>query len=147
MHKRIGGFLGFEQSTGHEYYEEALRFNLARMSLVYAVKTLGYKKLLIPYYICDCIPNTLKNYNIEYEYYHINMKFEPLIGDSDIEEQDAVLIINYWGCLDETQVKLYYNAFHGRIIVDNTQAFFVKEGGYQLYTAAENGLEYLMEHI
>ncbi len=120
----IGGFIQLDEFKGNAYHEEAKMFNLGRTALLYIVKLRGYKKVYLPYYLCECLKNCLEANGIRVERYHIDVNFYPLLG-YPIGENASVLIVNYFGLLDDNKL-LEFKERYGSIIVDNTHAFYRK---------------------
>lgn len=130
--KPIGGFLQLDSFSGKEFYNRGMSFNLGRTALVYAIKQKGYKKMWIPYYLCDCISYIFDREGIQYEYYHIDNNFLPLISEC-LHEYEAVLIVNYFGFLTENQLNNFQKKY-GNVIIDNSQAFYAKGNQLSVYT-------------
>ena len=61
MAEEYGGYLPFEFIEGNEYYQgkDVIALNCARNAIVYAVRDAQYKKLWIPFYMCESIRQTL----------------------------------------------------------------------------------------
>jgi hypothetical protein len=77
--KEIGGYFEFERFHGSEYHENLLRFDSVRSCFMFVIQLREYKKIYIPYYLCDCIIELLNAYHIEYDLYRINNDFSPVI--------------------------------------------------------------------
>ena len=121
--KEIGGYLEFENFNGAHYHNYPA-LNTARASLLFLLKTLGAKKIFLPYYLCDSVKNYLHLHNFNYEFYHINSSFLPLF-DKVLAPKEYLLIVNTYGQLTSdtiSMLKLKYD----NIILDNTHAFFEK---------------------
>lgn len=123
--KEFGGYLPIE-TNNHEYYNESaypylLRLNAARYGIVHAFKSGGFKRLLIPYYLCKTVVDSLARYQISYSFYSLNEQLEPI--DVSLENGDAILIVNYYGIKDTNYLNQMAHTFQ-RVIIDNTQAFF-----------------------
>lgn len=130
----IGGYFSLELPQYEEYHKDAIRLNTGRNSLEYILRARKYKKAYIPYYTCDVVLEPFKKLGIPYEYYHIDIHFE--IRDRfAIKEGEALLYTNYYG-LKQRYVEQLAAKVGNRLIVDNTQAFYVKpvEGIDTFYT-------------
>lgn len=127
--KPIGGFFELEVASkkGGSYHPEALALNSGRAALNLIFQELKPGKVYIPFYTCDTLLEPFIVNKIEFQFYSIDENLEP---DQDFEmEPDAYfLYINYFG-LKTSKVKQLTNRFSGRVIVDNTQAFFEKRNG------------------
>ncbi len=123
--KEIGGYLSQEVYDGQEYHKDAFGLNSVRNAIAFLACAERYEKLYIPYLLCESVKNKLEKENIRYEFYHINEKYLPILDKCRIKENEAILIVNYYGILGQKQIielkKKYQN-----IIVDNTQDFFAQ---------------------
>lgn len=120
--KEIGGYLAFPEYKGKMLYENGVLLNSGRNCLEYLIKEKNIKKLFIPYYLCDCIEQTLKNNNVEIQYYHIKENFYPKI--EGVSKNEWLLVVNYYGIISTHYLKFLSNDY--KLIVDNTQNYFTK---------------------
>ncbi len=122
--KAIGGFFEFElNSESNEYHKNLLTFNSARNALYFLLKNRAYKKIFLPYYICNSIIQTINKLDIEIKYYELSDDFLPLLSKF-LREDEVLLYVNYFGIFSyqaKKLIKIYKN-----IIIDNSQAFFEK---------------------
>lgn len=121
MNKEIGGFFELELDRREKYHKKAIKLNSARYCLQYILKVKKYRKIYVPYYICDCILQPIVEENLEYEFYSINNKFEPIFNKK-ISEDECFLYVNYFG-INSKSVNKVRHSFRN-LIIDNTQAFF-----------------------
>lgn len=121
MNKEIGGYFSLELRDEGEYHTNAIRLNTARSALQYILRAKKYKKIYLPYYICECVLQPIITENIEYEYYHINKQFEPIF-EKDIWEDECFLYVNYFGVNDHNVIKVAGK--YSNVIIDNSQAFY-----------------------
>ena len=122
--KEIGGYFGLEKLISHEYYPDLAAVNNARCALLYILKANHYKKVYLPYFLCDSVRLVLEREKIPFEEYRIDRTFLPLL-DIHTKPEEVVYIVNYYGLLSEGQlISLKYR--YGNIIVDNAQAFFAR---------------------
>ena len=121
----IGGYFSLEVNDGWGYHHDALRLNSGRYALEYILKARKYRKIYLPYYICDSVLQPIKRQGVKYEFYHINKKFEPA---DKIEPNDdaAVLYVNYFGLKNNFASSFCYR-YHNTIL-DQTQAFYSENG-------------------
>lgn len=122
--QEIGGFFEIELGERkNSFYSNLIAVNSGRNAIAYIVEASWYKTVYLPYYCCNCIEATLLKMNIECKYYHIDQKLKPI--DVTVNEGEAILIINYYGQLNRSDIidlkKKYKN-----VILDNTQNFFMK---------------------
>ena len=101
--KEIGGYLDYEINYGQEYYTNLLRFNTVRNGMLYLIQNKNYNKIYIPYYLCDCVSKMLRKNNIQYEYYSIDENLFPILKN-DIEADEVILIVNYFGQFDNEDI-------------------------------------------
>lgn len=122
--KEIGGYLALDQFISNSYYKDLIELNTGRNALLYLMKSKNIKKLYIPYYLCNSMTDILKKYNYNFEYYHIDKEFNPVF-EKVLGEDEYLYIVNYYGQLTNGKI-IYLKQKHGKIILDNTQAFFQK---------------------
>jgi hypothetical protein len=132
--KKIGGFFELELNDEGEFYPEALKLNTGRNCLEYILRASNYKKIHIPYFICDVVLEPIKKLNIECEFYKIDKDFNPVFDYRKLGEEDAFLYVNYFGLKQKTVIQLSHNIKN--LIIDNAQAFFTEplEGGDTFYS-------------
>lgn len=119
--KEIGGFFELELNKYRQYHDSAIKLNSARYCLQYLFKAKKYKKIFIPYYICDSVLHPILKEKLEYEFYNINSKFEPIFNQK-IKKDECFLYANFFG-INSQNVNNIVSKFKN-IIIDNTQAFF-----------------------
>jgi hypothetical protein len=118
----IGGYFELELQQGEHYHKKALRLNTARNCLEYVLRARQYKKIYIPYYTCEVILEPIQKLNIDYEFYSIDQKLEP-IKEYKLSKDEAFLYTNYFGLKQNAVVSLS-GCYGINLIVDNSQAFF-----------------------
>lgn len=133
--KEFGGYLPFELKKGSEWYtgENVVALNCARYAIVYAAMDAGYKKLYIPFYMCDTVKEALERYDIDYAEYHFEESFYP--KDVALRENEGILYPNYYGLCSDEKCKWVVDTYRN-VIFDNTQAFFAepKLDAYYVYS-------------
>lgn len=122
--KEIGGYFALEEFHGNEYHENLVAVNSGRNALLYIVIAKNIKKLYLPYYLCDAISKLCERNNIQYECYHIDMNFKPIL-EKEIENNASVYIVNYFGQLSKDDIFIYKEKYKN-IIIDNAHAFLEK---------------------
>lgn len=132
----IGSFIELQFDKGREYYhgDNVLRLNTGRAAIYHSFVLTGAKRLWLPYYQCDSVKKFLGRKNVPMEFYHITPTLEPS-DDLLPEEDDAVLIVNYYGLWHSEHVETIAKKFPNPII-DNSQAFFCQpiKGAYNVYS-------------
>ena len=119
-----GGYFELELGSGREYHKNCLRLNSGRNALEYVIKQREYMKIYLPYYTCDVMLNPIHRLGIEFEHYRINRELLPEFAFEGLGANEAIVITNYFGLLDE-YVESLANCKHN-IIIDNAQAFYAK---------------------
>lgn len=122
--KEIGGYFGLEKLISSEYYPDLAAVNNARCALLYILKAKHYKKVYLPYFLCDSVRLVLEREKIPFEEYRIDRTFLPLL-DISTKSDEVVYIVNYYGLICEEQLISLKNRY-GNIVVDNAQAFFTR---------------------
>lgn len=123
----IGGYFSLELNEGRERHPRALRLNAGRYALEYILRARKYKKVYIPYFICDSVLQPIERLGVEYEFYHINEQLEPA-AELHPNDDEAVLYVNYFGLKTRYASTFCYK--YPNTILDNTQAFYCDEGNY-----------------
>ncbi|MGM9594033.1 MAG: hypothetical protein ACI3U8_06730 [Candidatus Onthomonas sp.] len=119
----IGGYLELEQFAGREYYTGVRRLNLGRTAIQYALKALGARELWVPRFLCDSMLEACEKTDCRLHMYQIGDDLQPRLEEWQARPDCWLLLVNYYGQYSQEQI-LDWQARYGRIIVDNTQAFF-----------------------
>lgn len=119
--KSIGGYLPLQLENGQEYYPLFLKLNTGRNAFEYILKVKKYTAIFLPYFTCEVILEPIKRLGIQYQFYTINEKMDPVL-DFEIGASECLLYTNYFGLKQDSIIKLS-NQFKN-LIVDNSQAFF-----------------------
>lgn len=132
--KEYGGYIEFETFRGTMLHEDAIALNCGRGALEYLCEAKRISRLYLPYFICSSVPNLCKKINVEYSYYHINEKFEPLF-EQELGDGEWLYIVNYYGQLDNGYLESWKQKYK-RLIVDNAQSYYQMPipGADTLYT-------------
>ena len=76
MEKEYGGYLPLELSKGRPYYtgEDVIALNAGRYAITYAIEDAGWKKIYLPYWLCDTVKDAIHIClpDVEIGYYHID---------------------------------------------------------------------------
>ena len=120
----IGGYFELELNKNSEYHQSALRLNTGRNALEYILEANHYSKIYLPYFTCDVLLQPIKNLEIEFEFYKIDEKLEPIFDFSKIEEGECFLYTNYFGLKDSFVKKLSKKCKN--LVIDNAQSFYSK---------------------
>lgn len=132
--KEYGGYIEFENYHGNMVHEGAISLNSGRNALAYLCEAKKIKKLYLPYFLCSSVPNLCKKIGVEYGYYHINEKFEPIFNQA-LGEEEWLYIVNFYGQLDNDYLTAWKRKYD-RVIIDNAQSYsqMPVEGVDTLYT-------------
>jgi len=122
--KEYGSFFELDLRKGNEYYngDNVKRLNTARCGIYYILKLLRIKKIILPFYQCKTVSDFLlsKGIEISYAYINENLKLEP---PPKVEDDTAILVVNYFGLLSKGDLEAYTGKYKN-VIIDNSQAFF-----------------------
>lgn len=120
----IGSFIELQLPRGREYYHgesDIARLNSGRSALWHAFRLTRAKAIWIPYYQCDSVRDTFLKNGVEVKYYHIDRNWLPI--DLDPEDDEAVILVNYYGVMSSKHMQELTKLYKYPII-DNSQAFF-----------------------
>jgi len=120
----IGSFIELQFPKGKEYYNQEnniARLNSGRAAIWHAFRVTGCNTIWLPYYQCDTVRNFLNCKNVNIKYYHIDNHFNPI--DIKQEENEAVLLVNYYGIMSSKRMESLARQYKN-VIIDNSQAFF-----------------------
>lgn len=120
--KEIGGYLELERFTGGEYYPGMVKLNLGRTALLYLMDAADAHTLWVPHFLCEAVTDVCARAGITLKYYSIGRDFLPEPGLRPGPEE-YVYLVNYYGRLTPEQI-LALRGTYGRVILDNTHAFF-----------------------
>jgi hypothetical protein len=124
----IGGYYGLELAKGpYSYHTTPYTFKSGRSSLHSILRLLRPALVYIPFYTCNGLLESFQAANTPYCFYSINDRLEP--DDlPDLEEHEYFLYINYFD-IKRSFVNKLSDKYAGKLIVDCTQAFFMKGNG------------------
>lgn len=122
----IGSFLELQLPKGRELYnqkQDIARLNTGRMGIWHAFRVTGCKRIWLPIYQCDSVRDTFEKKGVEICFYHQDKNFTPL--DIEASEDDAVLLVNYFGIMSHDRMAELAKPYK-HTIIDCAQAFFCK---------------------
>lgn len=122
MEKEIGGYIEFETYRGTLLHENAIALNCGRNALAYLCEARQIRKLYLPAFLCDSVPNLCKRIGVAYEFYSIDTQLKPLFTKA-LAPHEWLYLVNYYGQLSNSEIE-NWKAHYGRIIVDNCQSYF-----------------------
>lgn len=135
--KEIGSFIELELPKGRELYtgeENVVRLNTGRAAIWHALRLTGAGTIWIPYYQCETVREFLQKKHCQIKYYHQDNQFYPT--DLNPADEDAVLLVNYYGIMSFERMKALAAGYR-KVIIDNCQAFFCPPipDAYTVYSA------------
>lgn len=122
MEKEIGGYIEFETYHGTLLHENAIALNCGRNALAYLCEARQIRKLYLPAFLCDSVPNLCKRIGVAYEFYSIDTQLKPLFTKA-LAPHEWLYLVNYYGQLSNSEIE-NWKAHYGRIVVDNCQSYF-----------------------
>lgn len=122
--KEIGGFFELQLRKGDHFHKGAIHLNTARNCLEYILRAKKYKKIYIPYLDSEVIWEPMKKLEVEYEFYSVDFKIDPIF-DKELGKDEAFFYSDIYGIKCNTVEKLVKH-FGQKLIVDNTHAFYSK---------------------
>ncbi len=132
--KEIGGYIELDSYNRPMLHEGAVALNCGRNALAYLIRARRIKKLYIPGFICDSIPEVCDREGTPYEKYKIG---ENLLPAQDVELKDGewFYFVNYYSQAGNEKIS-EYACRYSRIIVDQAQSYFQEplSGVDTLYT-------------
>lgn len=136
MNMEIGSFIELQLPRGRELYggdDDIARLNTGRNAIWHALRITGCKRIWIPVYQCDSIRETLRCKGASVRYYHIDKAWNPI--DLEPEDDDAVLLVNYYGIMSSSRMTELAKPYK-HVIIDCAQSFFCKpvDGALTVYS-------------
>ncbi len=133
----IGSFIELQFPKGLEYHKgnmDIARLNSGRAAIYHAFRVSGCKNIYLPFYQCDTVRDFLIRRGCDVKYYHIDKNFNPT--DLSPDDDDAVLLVNYYGIMSHSRMKAFADNYKN-VIIDNSQAFFAEhiENTLSVYSA------------
>ncbi|WP_194191038.1 hypothetical protein [Clostridium chrysemydis] len=120
--KEIGGYFELEQLISNEYYNNMIRLNSGRNSLIYILKSRNIKKVYLPYFLCDSVSKKVIKEGYKVDYYKIDKEFNPVFS-KELKEDEYLYIVNFYGQINNNRL-IEYEKKYKNIIIDNTHAFY-----------------------
>ena len=139
MNREYGGYLPLELPHGQEYFagfgSDVQRLNCARSAIYAALAQCRAQKVRLPWYNCETVQEPLRRLGVPYEFYFLDEELFP--QTPPLEEGEWLLYVDYFGTAPKDLPDRVKKTF-GRVIFDNTQAFFapprMEEDSYNVYS-------------
>lgn len=133
----IGSFIDLELPKGRELHKgiaDVARLNTGRAAIWHAFRVSECKAIWIPYYQCETVREFLEKKGAVVKYYHQDKEWNPT--DLNPEDNEAVLLVNYYGIMSRARMKNLASKYE-HAIIDNCQGFFCEpiEGVLNVYSA------------
>ncbi len=130
--KPIGGYFELALNRGsNSYHETPYQLKSGRAALHCILNTVKPTLVYIPYYTCDALLEPFTAANVTYAFYAIDERLEPQ-SLPDLKDGEYFLYVNYFDLKRET-VQVLSERYKDRLIVDCTQAFYMKGNGVSWY--------------
>lgn len=120
MHE-IGGYFEMETFHGKEYHMGAYAFDSGRNALAALVKARQYKNVYIPDFSCDSMADGIKKGGATVTYYSVDENFRPMFS-SILNPEEALLIVNYYGQINNEELASYVQKY-ARVIIQHFTTF------------------------
>lgn len=136
--EEIGGYLPLELVSKSEYYDEEKyqikKYNSGRSAIIVALLDSQADTIYLPIYLCQSVEDEIKKQGFFIKYYNLDKNFNPII-EKEVENNEIVLWVNYFGMFNKREVEKIINGYKN-VIVDNTQAFFTEpiNNVYNIYS-------------
>lgn len=131
--REIGGYLELEKYHLPMLHENGVKLDCGRNCLAYLIRSKHIQKLAVPYLLCDSVFQLCADYDVFLRFYHVDadLRPEPL----ELADDEWLYLVNYYGQIQNQEILAYHQRY-GRVIVDNSQAFFDEsaDGVDTLYT-------------
>lgn len=134
-----GGCLHFEglisqfrngQGEYYRTYQECkVDVDSGRSAIQYILETGFYRRIWLPVYNCPLVVQRIEraNKDIEIVWYNLNKDFSPAIEESNLQENDLFLWVNYCGVMPQSLIDYVadmQNRTKADVIIDNIPAYF-----------------------
>lgn len=131
----IGGYFELELRDGEEYHPSAIRLNTGTNAFEAILRVMNFSKVYLPNYSCQVLEDSLKRLSVNYQFYSINEYLEPVFNFNLLSDNEAFLVINYFGLKDGLIKDLKGKVQN--LVVDNAQSFFSQavQGTHTFYSA------------
>lgn len=143
-----GGCLYFEplmhggDNKGYwdKYNPNKVDVDSGRSAIQYILEKGGYKKIWLPIYNCPLVESRIvSTTNIEIKWYNLNCDFSPQIDETELQDEDIILWVNYCGVMPQQLIDRVcdiQNRTKAHIIIDNIPAYFSepREQVYNIYS-------------
>ncbi|PLY10491.1 MAG: hypothetical protein C0626_05820 [Arcobacter sp.] len=114
-------------------------YSYGRYALLDLLKKKKINTIYLPAFICKDILSPINTLGIEYKFYHVNEKLQPILENM---KMDAIIMVNYFGFAQNIEPFLNYcQEYQSLLIEDNAHGFLSKDNeGRFLGTRGDFGI-------
>ena len=120
--REIGGYIELDTYRLPLLHEGAAALNSGRNALACLLRARGIRRLWIPRFLCDSVPEVCKREGVPYSFYRVGLDFLPS-EDVELGEGEWFYFVNYYSQFDNDIIAGWVRRY-GRVIVDNAQSYF-----------------------
>lgn len=121
--REIGGYFELERSWGNHYHRDAVALNSGRGCILYLAELRSMRTVWVPDYMCDSVWSAFLRAGCDLRFYRVGLDFRP-VYDFEVGSGEWLFICDYYGQLSDSDIALAVECSDGRLILDETQAFF-----------------------
>lgn len=119
--KEYGGYIELDTYGLPMLHEGAVALNCGRNALAYVIRGRKIRKICLPVYLCESVPNLCRREGVEVRHYAVGGDFLP--EEVTLEADEWLYLVNYYGQLSNEDIQQYARLYE-RVIVDQSQAYF-----------------------
>lgn len=120
--REIGGYIELDTYGLPMLHEGALALNSGRNALAYLLRARQIKKLWIPKFICNCVPEVCEREGVFHAFYSIGADLLPA-QEIALGEGEWLYFVNYYSRADNDRIAAFVEKYR-RVIVDQAQSYF-----------------------
>ena len=125
----IGGEFEIDLTTQRREFvgcPDTYYYASGRAALYQIVRSLNVRRVWLPDYLCISVVEAVKRAGADYAFYELDDKLTPILSTFNQTEFDAILLINYFGLMDlsDIETKLSETFPSTPLLEDDVQAYF-----------------------
>lgn len=121
--REIGGYLELERFGGPMLHEGDVALNCGRSCLEYLIELRDMRRVWLPDFLCASVLGVCAKVGVPVSTYLIGEDLLPTY-DFEIGEGEWLYLVDYYGQLTQSDVDDALARSHGRLVVDESQAYF-----------------------
>jgi hypothetical protein len=125
----IGGYFGFDLPFRSFPFGPVTAFQSARAALHAVLRASVFRRVFIPTYICDSVIKAAENSGVTVVLYELDRDLLPLVLPDDLDPNDALIYVNYFGLSDLAVAYVIRRFGASRVLIDQSQALFSPVSG------------------